>query len=398
MWRWVNGWKRWAVAGVVSATILGSSVSALAEGPELPQYSGCGGVNVPVVNSVYEQEVVELVNQERLANGSLPPLKYVAGLSEAARYHAADMAQDSYFSHDTYDGATLVCNTWARIANYYSGATGENIAAGYPNPNQVMYGNDGGVQEGWMGSPGHRANILSNSHREIGMGYFYRAGDPQDFGHYWVQDFGWPSGSYPLIINREAITTTTRSVSIYLYGSFTHMRLKNDNGAYGSWQAFQNSFNWTLWPGNGVRTVTAELSNNGGASVAATSSDTINLTGQPQLSPQPGSLVFVYSLATSDLFPAQAQLSLHDVGLGSTMSWNAVQQGSWFTLSGASGTTPDTLTITPTVFGGSPATYTGSVTVNISSPGDVGDAPQTVTVTMFVFDQVTRVFLPLIRR
>jgi uncharacterized protein YkwD len=390
MRRWWSGWKRWVLAGVVSVSALGTSASAIAEAPELPQYTGCGGVNVPVVNGLFEQQVVELVNQERLNNGGLPPLKHVSALSEAARYHAADLAQDNYFSHDTYDGAggtTFVCNTWQRIGTYYSGATGENIAAGYDTPAWVM--------DGWMNSPGHRANILSATHREIGMGYYNAAGS----SHYWVQDFGWPVNSYPLIINREAITTTTRSVSIYLYGSFTHMRLKNDTDAdYGPWQAFQNSFNWTLGPGNGLRTVTAQLSNDGGTSIAVTTSDSINLNGQPQLGSLPGDVTFLYSLATSQLYPASAQLLLEDPAVGTVMTWSASQTGSWFTLSSTSGSTPATLTITPTSFGSSPATFTGSVTVTVTSPSGVANSPQTVNVTMVVADQVAQLYLPLIQR
>ena len=47
------------------------------------------------------------------------------------------------------------------------------------------------VVQGWMNSPGHRANILdSNGYglRELGVGF-----DPN--GRYWVQAFGDPYGS-----------------------------------------------------------------------------------------------------------------------------------------------------------------------------------------------------------
>lgn len=134
--------------------------------PAAPDFSGCGGINQPVANADFEQQVVDIVNTER-ANRGLPPYKRVTALDEAARYHSADLGLDNYFSHDTYDrsGGSLifVCDTWARIDTYYTGALGENIAGGYSTPQSVM--------NAWMNSTGHRNNILSTSSREIGVGY-----------------------------------------------------------------------------------------------------------------------------------------------------------------------------------------------------------------------------------
>ena len=51
---------------------------------------------------------------------------------------------------------------------------GENIARGYKTPKAVV--------DGWMNSSGHRANILSSSFTQIGVGY-------EASGHYWTQMF-----------------------------------------------------------------------------------------------------------------------------------------------------------------------------------------------------------------
>jgi uncharacterized protein YkwD len=234
-------------------------------------YTGCGGATAPVINAGYEQQVVELVNAQRLANGGLPPYKRVDPLDAAARYQAADLGQDNYFDHNSYDrvGGSLVqvCAWNTRVGAYYSGVSGENIAAGYSDPASVM--------AGWMGSSGHKANILSGAW-EIGVGYFSGSGD---YGSYWVQDFGRRSGVYPLVINREAANTTSTDVSLYIYGSFKQMRLKNESGAWSEWQTFQTNMAWTLSSCNGPKTVTAELKT--GATVI-TSSDSITLasTGQ----------------------------------------------------------------------------------------------------------------------
>ena len=53
----------------------------------------------------------------------------------------------------------------------------ENIAAGQPNPVEVM--------KAWMKSPGHRANILSCAFRNVGVGIALDGRRPV-----WTQDFG----------------------------------------------------------------------------------------------------------------------------------------------------------------------------------------------------------------
>lgn len=146
-------------------------------------FTGCSRVNVEPVNAAFEQRVVDLVNQHRASIG-LPPLRRNANLDYAARYHAADMAEENYFDHDTYDGwggTTYVCNTWTRLRLYYPNynGAGENIAAGYSTPEAVM--------QGWLNSPGHRANIERASFNEIGVGYYT---GPGHYGRYWAQDFG----------------------------------------------------------------------------------------------------------------------------------------------------------------------------------------------------------------
>ncbi|UBF24763.1 CAP domain-containing protein [Kovacikia minuta CCNUW1] len=62
--------------------------------------------------------------------------------------------------------------------------TGENIAAGYSTPEQVV--------QGWINSPGHRANLLNPSYTELGIGYYYLANDTGSVNYksYWTQDFG----------------------------------------------------------------------------------------------------------------------------------------------------------------------------------------------------------------
>ena len=114
--------------------LTGSAVETSQNLPSL-QFTGCSPIYLAAINPVYEQQVVELVNIERI-NSGLPPLKRVSQLDAAARFHAKDMAVDAYFSHDSYDrsGDNLykVCGWAERVGGFFPAWTwlGENIAAG----------------------------------------------------------------------------------------------------------------------------------------------------------------------------------------------------------------------------------------------------------------------------
>ncbi len=239
------------IAAILLLSCLATAPSIAASAWEVA-LTGCGGADVAVVNSEYEARVVELVNRERVANG-VPPLKRTAALDKAARYHAADLALDNYFSHDTHDrnnGALVrVCSAFERMRVWYDyWAAAENVAAGYRTPEAVM--------QGWLSSEGHRRNILNPDLREIGVGYFSGAGD---YGAYWVQDFGSRRDVYPMVINNDAPTTASREVSVYIYGDWSEMRLRNNSGAWEAWRPFASSFAWTLDDRPGEQVVSAEL-------------------------------------------------------------------------------------------------------------------------------------------
>ena len=249
---------RWLLAfiiGLISFTPLLNLYAATT-------FTGCGGELVTATNAQAEAQVVELVNAERAKVG-LPPYKAVVELANAARYHSADMAADRYRDHYTYDRDATdtlvkVCIWTERVKKYYPDYDlfTENVGNGTASPQTIM--------DAWMASTGHKANILGNF-REIGVGYA---------NLYWTQDFTTRYTVYPLIINREARQTTTPAVTLYVYGSWAEMRLRNDGGVWGDWQAFQNEFAWTLPNVAGTRLVEIELRS---GQTTASSSDTIDL-------------------------------------------------------------------------------------------------------------------------
>lgn len=122
-------------------------------------------------NQSFEQQVVTLVNEQRAANG-LAPLTLNAALSNVARAKSQDMHDNNYFSHTSPTYGSPFDMMKAAGISYRT--AGENIAMGYGTPQAVM--------NGWMNSPGHRANILNANYTQIGVGYVAD-------GNYWTQEF-----------------------------------------------------------------------------------------------------------------------------------------------------------------------------------------------------------------
>ena len=124
-----------------------------------------------------QQQILDLTNAER-AKANCGALTLQPALNAAADAHSEDMAANDYFSHTSQNGASP--SDRARAAGY-NGGVGENIAAGYPDAASVM--------NGWMNSPGHRANILNCRYQHLGVGYAVSGSDRRST-IYWTQNFG----------------------------------------------------------------------------------------------------------------------------------------------------------------------------------------------------------------
>jgi uncharacterized protein YkwD len=375
-----------------SSAVLNSTTAGVAQ--LSPAYVDCGGTSAAAFREDYEQQVIDLVNQAR-ADQNLPPFKRASALVEAARYHANDMLMDNYFQHPTYDrvdsNLVYVCDTFERIISYYSPdwrAMAENIAAGQTDPEWVM--------RAWMNSSGHRANILSSQTWEIGVGY--AAGGA--YSHYWVQDFGRREGVYPLIINREAASTDSRTVGLYIYGDWQFIRLRNDDDGWGDWQPFQSQLSWVLNNGAGEHTVWAEMMSD---NQIAASQDSIELTESasvPSLENLPASVNFVYSIADGELYPPLSSIVPLNTGSSEVLEWTVSVDGSLFQVSPTSGVTPQAITIQPLDFPtDSTGTHQNTLTVTVFNPAEVLNSPQTVQLNLLVTNQpVSHLFLPVATR
>lgn len=88
------------------------------------------------------------------------------------------MARRGFFAHESADGTAF----WKRVQRYYPQgryrfwAVGENLLWSSPSVDPA------GAMRMWMASPPHRANLLTNRWREIGLSAVHVASAPGVYG------------------------------------------------------------------------------------------------------------------------------------------------------------------------------------------------------------------------
>lgn len=112
-----------------------------------------------------ESGVLRQLNAIRADHG-LVALRESSALAAAATQHSREMADDGYFEHTSFDGTAFSTRIahWYATTGYRSWSVGENLLWSSPtvDPARAL-----GM---WMGSAGHRANILNPRWREVGVG------------------------------------------------------------------------------------------------------------------------------------------------------------------------------------------------------------------------------------
>jgi uncharacterized protein YkwD len=123
-----------------------------------------------------------LLNNERRSRG-IRPLKDNSRLDLASQRHANDMSAHNYFAHGDFVGRI---RSVRYLKNARGWTVGENIAWG-----SWDFASPAAIVNGWMHSPGHKANILNGGFHEIGLGVARGAPEKgQQHAGTYVTDFG----------------------------------------------------------------------------------------------------------------------------------------------------------------------------------------------------------------
>src|SRR5215471_14058568 len=143
---------RWVLQG---ACLLAGAIVLLPLSEALAEPSAA-----PADQAANVGRVLDLTNAER-SNAGLAPLVLSLKLQAAAQAYSQVLASGACFAHTCGPMPSFADRDAAAGYGDWT-AIGENLAGGYSTPEAVM--------AGWMGSPGHRENILSTSFTEVGIG------------------------------------------------------------------------------------------------------------------------------------------------------------------------------------------------------------------------------------
>jgi len=178
------------------------SQEQVAEVPVAPQETQVVGQPTSDIDYI-ERRVHALVNEYRVENGR-SALSYDTELVSIARGHSLDMAENDFFDHDNLRGMDPTDRAEAAgyscykiYGSYYTEGLAENIWQGWlydsityigvvPYYNWLTQDEIAELAvDGWISSPGHRANLLEENYDREGIGVAIAADDKV----YITQDF-----------------------------------------------------------------------------------------------------------------------------------------------------------------------------------------------------------------
>jgi uncharacterized protein YkwD len=203
-----------------------------------------------------ELQIIHLINLERRQAG-LPPLRWNRELTASARTFAQDVILHQpagYCDHIDSQGRTP--GERMRAAGFIRlGAWAENAVCNATTPEAAV--------RAWMQSPAHRDNLLNARLREIGVGFALSASNRG----YIVADLAVDTEYAPVVIENEALSTSSRQVNLYIYNPATSPGIKGLGSAVemmisenpdfidAVWQPYTTETGWLLSEGEGWKTV-----------------------------------------------------------------------------------------------------------------------------------------------
>jgi uncharacterized protein YkwD len=143
-----------------------------------------------------ERRIFQLTNEARRKHG-LPTLDQDDTLTATARRHSDDMLKRDYFSHTSPDGKNILdrLRDEKPAVVQTMGRAGENIFGSSKLDYSDVKTLSRSIVDGWMTSPGHRANILNPKYTHLGVGVSVRGTEcraTQNFGQKMRLPFGTP--------------------------------------------------------------------------------------------------------------------------------------------------------------------------------------------------------------
>lgn len=163
-----------------TTVISSTSTSTTLEKPVPPQSKPLSSVNPPppkatsrpvVYNEVYvielERAIHDRINAERVRAG-LGILTYNDTLAQVAALHSTDMAEENYFAHEDESGCTSSCRVTK--VGYDWRSVGENLFLLKSSNRYSAEDASAIIVQGWMGSEGHRHNVLYDNFTQEGIG------------------------------------------------------------------------------------------------------------------------------------------------------------------------------------------------------------------------------------
>lgn len=168
---------------------------------EQPDSNSVRETNMSIDINKLEKEVHERINDQRELNG-LNKLKWNADIADIARKHSDYLASTNQISHKGKKGKYHDYRLKSG-GIYYFGLSGENVAM-TPKGNVMGCGYTDDLKgmakctvSSWMGSPGHRKNILTSEFDETGIGVATDNGEEYYFTQVFINhvECGYKTGS-----------------------------------------------------------------------------------------------------------------------------------------------------------------------------------------------------------
>lgn len=152
-----------------------TQTSVSPEAAEPPPLLGAQELAEPQTEVEYTQEytlqlekaIHQRINVERVRE-ELGVLAYDEKLAEVAAGHSTDMAKENYFAHEDEEGCSSACRL--TNAGYRWRLVGENLFLLRSTHRYTVEEAAAIIVAGWMGSEGHRKNVLNKGFAYEGLG------------------------------------------------------------------------------------------------------------------------------------------------------------------------------------------------------------------------------------